>query len=199
MEKMTGFTAESVKKLLLDAGVFVKNYVIGTDTYATVLADDRIIGATAGGGSFEIKPTIRKVEIDGVSGDVVGLTRIDDWKATIKANVKEVSANTIVLGLGSAKLEDGPVGYKKITLKTDIEDVDYLTNVTWLGTISGETNPVAIQFINALSTGGLSVTVTDKGEAVIPMEFTAHAKFVPLTRTWTMPVEIYYPDVTVAE
>lgn len=197
MNKISGFTADTAKKLLLDAGVFVKNYVVGTDTFDTALEDGRIIGATAGGGSFEIVPTTRKIEIDGVSGDVKGLTRIDDWKATISANVKEVSADSIVLGLGAAKIEDGPTGFKKITLKNDIEDADYVDNITWLGSISGETELVAIQFLNALSTNGISVTVADKGEAVIPMTFTGHAEFDSETRKFIMPVEIFYPDSTV--
>lgn len=197
MLKISGFTEDTPKKFLLDAGVFVKNYDVGTDTFETAKADGRIIGATSGGGSFEIRPNTKKVEIDGASGDVKGLTRIDDWVGTISANVKEVTPESIALALGAATIADGPVGFKKITLKSEIEDSDYLTNVTWLGSISGETGLVAIQFKNALSKKGFSITVEDNDEAVIPMTFTAHAEFDSATNTWDLPVEIYYPDETV--
>lgn len=193
MKKYTGFTSGTAEKLLLDAGAFIKNYVPGTDTYESAKAAGKLIGATGGGGSFSATPTIRPIPLDGVSEDTKGLKVIDDWKVILSANVKEVSRENIELALATGTSVDGPTGYKKITASNDIVDADYIDNITWVGRLSGSLKPVIIVVKNALAVNGLSINMTDKGEATIALTFNGHFEADEMNP----PFEIYYPDVTV--
>ena len=189
----TGFSANTAKKLLLDAGAFVKNYDPSTDTWDTI-KDTKVIGATQGGGSFSAVPTIRRIEIDGVKGAAKGLEALDEWVVTITANVKEVSAETISLSLAASTTtpSETPADYSKITAKNEIALDNYLENVAWIGRLSGSTTPVIIVVKNALCTNGLSLTMADKAEGVIALTFTGHYDPEELD---SPPFEIYYPEV----
>lgn len=190
MKKITGITAKTPDRLLLNAGAFFKNYNPETDTVDK--AKTKLIGATQGGGSFSAVPTVRPIEIDGASGNIKGMSVIDDWTVTMTANVKEVTVDSMKLALGAATAETStaPAGYTKISGKSDFEDEDYQDNITWVGTLKGSDKPVIIVLKNALSTNGLSLTVADKGEAVIPITLTGHYDSMD---TDTAPFDIYYP------
>ena len=190
MKKITGITAKTPERLLLNAGAFFKNYNPETDTVDTAKA--KLIGATQGGGSFSAVPTVRPIEVDGASGNIKGMSTIDDWTVTMTANVKEVTVDSLKLALGAATTETptAPTGYTKISGKPDFEDEDYQDNITWVGTLKGSDKPVIIVLKNALSTNGLSLTVADKGEAVIPITVIGHYDSMD---TDTAPFDIYYP------
>lgn len=193
-KKFTGVTADTPKKLLLDAGAFYKNYDF---TKTPALNAAALIGATQGGGSFSAVPTVRKIEIDGVKGNAKGLSVIDEWVVTMVLNIKEVTAENLVLALGAAtstaSTETGLTGYKEITPRNEFLDADYATNITWVGRLSGAPNdPVIIVVKNALSTNGLSLTMADKAEGVIAATLTGH---YDLADSETPPFKIYYPTV----
>lgn len=190
----TGFNANTAKRLLLDAGAFVKNFEPETDTWDTI-KDTKVIGATQGGGSFSAVPTVRRIEIDGVKGAAKGLEALDEWVVTLTANIKEISAEALALALGSAKSADAvtPEGYSKITANNAITVDDYLDNITWIGKLSGSDKPVIILVKNALCTNGLSLTMADKAEGVLALTFTGHYDPSELD---SPPFEIYYPEVS---
>lgn len=191
----SGFTAKTAENLLLDAGAFFKNFVVGTDTFDSAVTAGKLLGATQGGGTFSAVPTIRPIEIDGVKGVAKGLEVIDDWKVTLMANIKEVTQDTIIAALGAASAAIGPTGYKKITANNYIQLTDYIDNVVWVGKLSKTDTPVIIVVKNAISLGGLTLNMTDKSEGLIPTTFTGHYDATALD---TPPFEIYYPDSSVA-
>ncbi|WMJ78481.1 MULTISPECIES: hypothetical protein [unclassified Sedimentibacter] len=189
--KYSGITDKTADNLLLDAGAFFKNFIVGTDTFESAVTANKLIGATQGGGSFSAIPTIRKIDVDGTMGVRKGLQHIDEWVVTISANVKEISQDTIKIALGSGDVVDGPNNYKKITANHQIRLTDYIDNITWVGKLSGSEMPVIIVVKNALATSGLTLNVADKAEAVIAMTFTGHfTNNDPLVP----PFEIYYPN-----
>ena len=193
--KITGLTSKTPENLLLDAGAFFLNYDPATDTPETASA--KLIGATQGGGSFSAVPTVRQHEVDGAPTNTAGLETIDDWVVTMVANAKEVTADNLQLALGAAKseasLSGGPEGYSKISGKSAIEDGDYKDNITWIGKLKGSQKPVMILLKKALSLNGLTLTVADKNDAVIPITLTGHYSLDDLE---TPPYEIFYPSAT---
>ena len=194
MAVFSGFTADTAKHLQLDAGAFLKDYDPTTDTWDTAKTT-KLIGATSGGGSFSAVPTMRRIEVDGVKGAAKGLQNVDEWVITITANVKEFTAETIKLSLIGATgtpTEEQPTGYTKITASSELKLTDYINNITWVGRLSGSEKPVIIVVKNALSTNGLSLTMADKAEGMIPITFTGHYDPEKLEE---LPFEIYYPDV----
>lgn len=194
MGLFSGFTADTPKHLQLDAGAFLRNYDVSKDTWTTAKTT-KLIGATAGGGSFSAVPNIRRVEIDGVKGAAKGLQDIDEWTVTMTANVKEITAESLKLALGAAKSESAttPAGYTHVTGKNQIDDADYLDNLTWVGRLSGSNDPVIIVVKNALSTNGLTISFADKSEGLIPVTVTGHYTADDLE---TPPFDIYYPKVS---
>ena len=194
MPLFSGITANTPKHLQLDAGCFFKNYDPATDTPATAAA--KLIGATSGGGSFSAVPTIRQIEIDGKRGAVKGLETIDDWVVTMTANMKEITADVLKLalatGASSAYTATASTGYTKVVASSELADANYINNITWVGRISGSQNPIIIVIKNALATNGLTLTVADKAEGVIPVTLTGHYS---LSDMETPPFEIYYPNI----
>ena len=191
----TGVTANTAKHLQLDAGAFFKNFDPATDTFAS--ASSKLIGATAGGGSFAAIPTIRRIEVDGLKGATKGYEALDEWQVTITANVKELTVGALELALttGSHTSVKSPSSeasnnYEKIVAANDIADSNYTTNVTWVGRLSGSNLPIIIVVKNALATNGLTLTTADKSEGVVAMTLTGHYTVSDLD---TPPFEIYYP------
>lgn len=194
----TGVTANTAKHLQLDAGAFFKNFDPTTDTFASASA--KLIGATAGGGSFAAVPTIRRIEVDGLKGATKGYETIDEWQVTMTANVKELTVGALELALatGSHTSVKSPNtvtsnNYEKIVAANEIADSDYTTNVTWVGRLSGSETPIIIVVKNALCTNGLTLTTADKAEGVIAMTLTGHYSVADLD---TPPFEIYYPIIS---
>ena len=193
MSLFSGFTANTPKHLQMDAGAFLRNYDVTKDTWETAKGT-KLIGATSGGGSFSAVPTFRKVDIDGVKGDVKGMKHIDEWVVTMTANVKEITAESLKLSLAAADSASAaaPTGYTKITARNEIKDADYLDNLTWVGRLSGSDKPVLIVVKNALATNGLTISFADKTEGVIPVTITGHYAADDLE---TPPFDIYYPEI----
>lgn len=188
---ITGLTASTPDNLLLDAGAFFKNYDF-TKSY-DAQASTALLGATAGGGSFSAVPQVRQVAVDGAKTNVKELEVIDGWTVTMTANVKEVTAKAIEEALGAfataTPTASGLTGYTQIS---GVEAFDsYATNLTWVGKLSGNAKPVIIVIKNALCLNGLSITMADKAEAVIPITVTGHYDLDDLD---TPPFEVYYPN-----
>ena len=191
MKKYSGFTTETAKSLLLNAGAYFKNYDVGTDDFDSAVTAGKLIGATKGGGEFSAVPEIRQIEVDGVAGRAKGLETIDSWDIYLKANVLEVKEATIQSGLAASSVDTSTnTDYDIITASNNLEVSDYIENITWFGTLSGSNKPVIIQIFNALNTEGLKFSTTDKAEATISLTFYAHYTQDDLD---TPPFKIYYP------
>lgn len=191
MARFSGLTSSTPKNMLLDAGMFFKNYDTSA-TYSTQMAN--CLGATEGGGSFSAVPTVRHIAVDGAVGNVKELEVIDEWVVTMTINLKEITAANLKLALGAA--EDGSTltGYGSVIGKTEFAAADYLTNLTWVGRLAGEgTKPAIIMVKNALSMNGLSMTFADKDEATVAVTVTGHYSLSDLD---TPPFEIFLPTIT---
>ena len=191
MKKYSGFTTETAKSLLLNAGAYFKNFNVGTDDFDSAVTAGKLIGATKGGGEFSAVPEIRQIEVDGVAGRAKGLETIDSWDIYLKANVLEVKEATIQSGLAASSVDTSTnIDYDIITASNNLEVSDYIDNITWVGTLSGSDKPVIIQIFNALNTEVLKFSTTDKAEATISLTFYAHYTQDDLD---TPPFKIYYP------
>lgn len=191
MKKYSGFTTETAKSLLLNAGAYFKNFDVSTDNFDSAVTAGKLIGATKGGGEFSAVPEIRQIEVDGVAGRAKGLETIDSWDIYLKANVLEVKEATIQSGLAASSVDTSTnTDYDIITASNNLEVSDYIDNITWVGTLSGSDKPVIIQIFNALNTEGLKFSTTDKAEATISLTFYAHYTQDDLD---TPPFKIYYP------
>lgn len=175
-KRYSGYTEQTMQNRATGAGAYFKNYDPATDTFTSAVTAKKLIGATKGGGEFVAKANMRKIEVDGVPGDVKGMVEIDSWEVTMSANIMEVTPEIIKLALGAATITtpQTPVKYKKIEGKNTIDITDYEDNITFVGTVSGFDEPVIIQVFNTLSTDGVKYGAKDKDDTVIPMNFKGH-------------------------
>lgn len=184
--QVTGFTANTAKNLLLDAGAIYKNF-------DKSLMTGTVIGATQGGNSFSAVPNMRNIPIDGVKSEFVkGLTVIDDWEVTLTTNLLEVTKDTIKLALGVTEEVSHDVDYDSIKGKNYIADTDYLENIAFVGKMSGSLKPVIIIVYNALNHAGLELSMEDKSEGKLPVTFHGHLDSVNVDNP---AFEILYPKV----
>lgn len=172
---------ETYERLQLNAGIFLKNFTydsitdagaLKTAIAAAITAGTDILGATRGGGTFNVTRETREPEVDGKRYRFKGGTFVDSVDAYMTTTLIEASPDNFVLALGSAtKTTSG----KKttITMHTAIQDSDYLTNLCWVGDIA-DGRLVLIRLDNALNTADFTFTFTDKGEGTYSVEFHAH-------------------------
>lgn len=183
---MGSVTQNTVKNLVLDAGVVYVNY--GE-------ASERMLGATMGGNTFTVEREIKAIEVDGIKGKVKGLRRVITENAMLTVNLKEMSPENIKLALGGSHIEDYPAvdpTHKKITSAGKIVETDYITNIALAATVSGSDQPAVVMLHNVLADGNFEVTLTDKEEAVVPIQFSAHYDPASIDM---VPYEIRYPIV----
>jgi len=190
----TGLTANTKKNIQLDAGMLYKNFTIGSDEPGSSAAASKIIGATEGGATFSAVPEVRQISVDGVKGPTKGFEVIDSWTATLTANIKEVTKDTIALALGAVTISSTDIsGYNQVTPNADFADSDYLNNIVWVGKITGSASPIMIELSNVLNPNGFSLKVADKSEGNVPVVLTAHYSADALD---TVPFKIYTPVVS---
>ena len=197
---ITGLRPETFENLQTNAGVFLKNFDWSAFTTVEALeeailgkleAEEGILGATIGGGSFQCTPTIRNIEADGMRYPIVGSTVNDMWTVKLTGTMKEITPQNFKDALICADIEESEGGkIKKVKVRTDIKESDYIPSLCWVGDTSR--GLVLIELQNALNLTGANFTFTDKGEGSLPFEFQAHAK--DLASMEYAPVEIVFFD-----
>lgn len=183
----SGLRSATFDNLQLNCGIFLKNFVYtgtGAPTDAaslgtliagikagTTTGKGDIIGATRGGGTFNITRDIRTPEIDGLRYKFKKGDFIDSVDAYISTTLVEITPDNLCAVLGVST----PAAVGKITtvtLPTALTDNSYLTNICWVGDIS-DGRFVLICLKNAINTADFSLTFSDKSEGTIAVEFHA--------------------------
>lgn len=198
---ITGLRPETFENLQLNAGVFLRNFkyseIKTVDELETAILSaleaggDKILGATIGGGSFQMTPTIRNIEADGMRYPIIGSTVNDMWTVKLTGTMKECRPQNFKDALICADMEhqEGS-NITTIKVRTDIEPSDYIPSLCWVGDTSR--GFVLIDILNALNLTGANFTFTDKGEGSLPFEFQAHA--ADLKSMKYAPVNIVFLD-----
>lgn len=193
----TAYQADTPEKYLIDSATLYRN--LSYDPTSGMFIGE-LIGATNGGVELDITQKYRDVDVDGTFWTPVkGNKVLSSTEVTAKANVKEVTAETLALSInGDNKLvadaNVAPAGYSIVTGKRYVEDADYIDNIAVVGKISGTDKPIIAILDNCLSTAGAKIKTADDKEAEIPLEFTAHAEYDQLVND-VFPYRIFYPTM----
>ena len=171
----------ALRHVQLGAGVFLtaldldraENAQQLREQVAEALRQDRgVLGLTKGGGALKSRPIVRHTQADGLRLPTPGATFVDGWQVTLTGTLVELRPQTLALTLPGAWLKTEG---QKTTLRLlpDLNRDAFVPRLTWVGdTLSGL---MAFELRNALCTSGLSITFTDRKEAVLPFTFEAHA------------------------
>lgn len=194
-DKLSGYTEVTPHNLVTGAAVVYVDFDIDTDTAAT--AADKVLSATSGGVTVTVEwPDAWDFELDNVPANSVGLREPEYVRPTVEFTAAEIgSASALARALGGATTTDStaPAGYK-IVQPRDLTAADYAKNLTLIARTKTGNLPVIIQILNPLSTEGLELTTTPKGQAGMGLTFTGN--FDPLKLS-DMPIKFYVPSAAV--
>lgn len=189
----TGYTKTSTENFIIDAATIFTDFTYSEAEGFTGTP----LGATSGGVTVTIEQTYRKPEVDGTYiMDVIGLEFMESAKATVTANLKELTAENLRRSLNgtlaAADTADAPAGYKMVKTKRYVEDADYIPSVAVVGIHNGTKQPIIFKLDNGLVTSPLEIATEDNNEAVVEQTITAHASYEQLAAD-EFPWTIYYP------
>lgn len=201
----TALRADTFNNLQLNAGILLKNLSYDSVTDATALKTaianiisggsnpiGTLIGATRGGGSFNVTREMRTPEIDGMRYGFKGSDFVDSADAYLSTTLVEITPQNMqdLLSAGTTATPSG----KKTTVKmnTAIGSSDYLTNICWVGDLA-DGQLVLICLKNAINTADFTFTYTDKGEGTLAAEF--HARQANVSDYDNAPFEVVFFDL----
>lgn len=188
--KYTQVAADAFEQIQLNAGVLLSDF----DPTTGALDRADILGATSGGVNFTATPEFIDFgeDIDNVPANSKELKRVDYYNAVMSGDFVTADSELAKMLVGAADVTG-----TKIEPRVDLLSTDF-TEIWWVGDYSdknGDTNGgfVAIQLLNALSTGGFQIQSTSKGKGVFSFEFTGHYSLDDIT---TVPFNIYVKQGT---
>jgi hypothetical protein len=178
MGRKTGVTKETVKNLVLDAGVVYLDY------------DDpdnrKILGACRGGNTFNVETEWRDMPFDGIGGLVKGARRAISTTVSLTVNLVEINKTLLKMAVPGSDYDpvgveavdengvviDGETYYeiKRIMEKT-IPDFDY-SDIAIVAECSGTKAPVICGIKNAMANSNLELSFADADEGVLSITFT---------------------------
>lgn len=184
---ITPIRPDTFTHIQLNAGAFMPNldYSKATDnktiraaiTEAMKNAKTATLGATRGGGTFTLAPSIRNIEADGKRGEFFdkatgsSSTVNDGYTATIAGTLLEFREETLVALGGEIIADTQKPNVKHIKFPNGIKDS--IDSLVWVSDLGGN-RTLLIDVKNAINTVGVTFTFTDKGEGTLPFTFTAH-------------------------
>ena len=180
MKTTSGTRNNTWRNLQLNAGVFLSNFDFSgaesvTQLRQMILAaaeDDRkVLGATAGGGSFRCRPKLRMIETDGMRVAAAKATVNEGWTVRMKGVMLEITPGGFKTALGMADMAE-TVRMKEIRARMDVKDSDFIERLCWVGDTSR--GYLLIEMSNALNMSGAELLFSEQSEGRMPFDFQAH-------------------------
>jgi hypothetical protein len=195
-----GVGVDTYKRMVLDAGEVRVNF--------TNVANPGLrLGATRGGSEFVIEPDMREMPVDGAPGPVMGAARMTKCEAKLTCNFVEINEEILRMALPGCTIYDAATigsGLKQIkrAMKLWADNGSYTDpyedNVCLFAEVAGTSIPLICGVKNALATGKFELSMEDKNEAVVKVEFHAHFDPVLLEAANSEePWIFYYPNTFV--
>ena len=164
---MAKYKRAQLDKVQIDYGIIYINY--GE-------VDERKLGPTRGGGTFEATQTIRDIEFDGRLGKTKGLQTIDFIDAKLSVNTLSVTNDDLKILMPYLVESGADPDFVYTATEASlglIPNEDYLKNVTMFAkTVDGEYKKITLY--NAMNEAPFSFAAVDKAEAEVSMEIFAH-------------------------
>lgn len=181
-------TTETIKKLILGAGVIYKNL-----KYQETEWTGTVLGATSGGIKFNWEAQWLDVEVDGATVLVKGISKQKVGEsASIEGQMTELTEDILVTALHLVKSSSEDSNYEKYVSKENVtEEADYLENIAYVGTLSSGKNVIII-LPNAICTEAFELETKNAEQTTFTVKFecTADLKNDTLNK---LDIELYYP------
>lgn len=140
--KKHGITSETIKNMILGAGVIYKNLKYEKSTSGWTGTP---LGATSGGLKFNYEAQWLDVDVDGATVLIKGVSKQKVGEsATLEGQMTELTEDILVSALHLVKSTSEDTTYVKYVSKENITEDDYLENVAYVGTLSSGKNVIII-------------------------------------------------------
>lgn len=185
--KKHGITAETIKKLILGAGVIYKNLKYVENDWT-----GEPLGATSGGIKFNWEAQWLDVEVDGATVLVKGVSKQKVGEsASIEGQMTEMTEDILVTALHLVKSTSEDTNYVKYVSKENITEDDYLENIAYVGTLSDGKNIIII-LPNALCTEAFELETKNAEQTTFTVKFECTADLQNDTLN-KLDIQLYYP------
>lgn len=186
-----GVTKDTPKNILLGAGTYHKNLAWDTEAKKWTGA---CIGATNGGGKVAIQGEYLDLAVDGALVLFKGQTVKAGGKASIEANMAEITGDNIKMATNFKQGESDAEGYDMFVDKPNIDEGDYAENFAFVGKTANGAKDIIVIFEYALCKSALELEPKNKEQGVLKLVMEAYAENEGDLDT--LPVKIYYPTAT---
>jgi len=179
----------AMDELAHGAGIIVSDF---DPTTGTVDEAD-ILYVTSGGIEFTDTPSFKDYgeDIDNCPKNTKELKEIEDREVKVSFTALNFTENTLKYGMNIATSTSATKG-KKFTPTDTIPAAAF--HDVWLLTNRHDGGGLAVKLINALTTGGFSITTQDNDKGQSDVEYTGHYSIKDKT---VVPYEIYLLDTDV--
>ena len=191
MGRYTVIPQDTFTALVKDAGVLLWNFDIAAAAANTGVAgftDEDLITATQGGIKVDCTPTFSDFgsDVDNCPDNMLEFKHLDGWACAISTTAYGTNERLIKLQLGATDYDSQT---KAIKPRKDLKVTDF-RSLWWVGEkMNG--GFVAVQILNGLSTGGLSLQTGKNAKGTTTLNITGH---VSLDNQETMPMIFYSID-----
>lgn len=168
MGRFTVIPEDTFNELQMDAGVLLTTFNPAQPT----VADANIVCATTGGITVSCVPEFEDLgeDIDNCPNNTKELKKITGWNCTMSTTGLGTSPSSIRFAIGCADIDTTDT--TKIVPRRDLKQSDF-ADLWWVGD-KADGGFVAVQLLNALSTGGFSLQTTKNGKGQTGIEVTGH-------------------------
>ncbi|MCD8008157.1 MAG: hypothetical protein LUF68_04375 [Clostridiales bacterium] len=189
--KKHGITTETIKKMVLGAGVIYKNL-----KYADGEWTGTQLGATSGGIKFNWEATWLDIEVDGATVLVKGVSKQKVGEsASLEGQMTELTEDILVTALHLEEATSDDSNYTKYISKENVtEEDDYLDNVAYVGTLSSGENIIII-LPNAICTEAFELETKNAEQTTFSVKFECTADLENDTLN-KLDIALYYPTTT---
>lgn len=183
-----GISETTPKDILLGAGTYHKNFKWDSSSKKWT---GECIGATSGGGKVSIEGEYVDIDLDGALVLVKGLTVKQGGKASIEANIAELSKGNLKMATNFKESESDAEGYDMLVDKPNIEEGDYTDGFAFVGKTANGAKDIIIIFESSLCKSAFELEPKKKENSVLKVVMEAYAENAGDLDT--LPVKIYYP------
>lgn len=190
-KKFTVIPQNTFEEMQLDAGVLLTTF---DPDNVSAPDDSAIICATTGGIKVSCTAEYSDLgeDVDNCPNNMKELKSLDSWECTMEFTSLGTSPESIKLALGAADISSSNTSM--IVPRKDLEQSDF-SDIWWVGD-RADGGCVAVQLLNALSTGGFSLQTTKNGKGEVSVTLTGH---VSIDAQETMPMVFYSIDPETTE
>lgn len=174
MAKYTKIPSTTFQKIQLNAGMLLTSF----DPETATVDEKSMLAATSGGVNFTATPSFTDFgeDIDNCPKNTKELKHLESWEVTMSG-----TAVTMDTALAKSFIGLADVSGNKVVPRNDVLDSDF-ADIWWVGDYSavnedgtsGKAGFIAVQMMNALSSGGFQLQSTDKAKGTFEFEYTAH-------------------------